>query len=98
MSEDEYKRFINAELSDELLEHIDVTPGRQPSSTFKKFFAWDEALCFLAGKKGLTHKRTAERLIFNFGVGESSTHFGNIDYYRKPPFNMVSADEIWDHF
>ena len=98
MSEDEYKNFINAELTDEVLKHIDVTPGRQPSSTFTKFFAWDEVLCFLTGQKGLTHQRTTERLIYNFGVGDSSTHFGNIDHYRKPPFNMVSINEIWEHF
>lgn len=98
MSEDEYKKYIESELTKKILEHIDVTPGRQPSSTLTKFFAWDEALCFLAGQKGLTHQRTNERLIYNFGVGETSTHFGNIDHYRKPPFNMVSIDEIWSHF
>lgn len=98
MSEDEYKQYIKSELTDKIRKHIDVTPGRQPSSTLTKFFAWDEALCFLAGQKGLTHKPTNERLIYNFGVGDTSTHFGNIDHYRKPPFNMVSIDEIWSQF
>lgn len=98
MSEDEYKQYISEALNDDILSHIDVTPGRQPSSTFTNFFAWDETLCFLAGQKGLTHKRTSERLIYNFGVGDSSTHFGNIDHYRNPPFNMVTINEIWDHF
>jgi len=98
MSEDEYKQYIDGALNKKILSHIDVTPGRQPSSTFTKFFAWDETLCFLAGQKGLTHKRTSERLIYNFGVGDSSTHFGNVDHYRKPPFNMVTINEIWDHF
>lgn len=98
MSEDEYLQYINAELTDEILGHIDVTPGRQPSSTINKFFAWDEVLCFLAGQKGLKHKLAMERLIYNFGVGDGSTHFNNIDHYRKPPFNMVSMNEIWDHF
>lgn len=98
MSEDEYKAYINAELTEEVLAHIDVTPGRQPSSTLGKFFAWDETLGFLAGKQNMTHKRTTERLIYNFGAGESSTHFNNIDHFKQPPFNMISIDEVWQHY
>nr|WP_070961002.1 sulfotransferase domain-containing protein [Hyphomonas sp. Mor2] len=98
MSEDEYKSYISSQLTADVLSHIDVTPGRQPSSTLPKFFAWDEVLCFLAGQRNLTHKRSTERLIYNFGVGDSSTHFSNIDHYRKPPFNMVTIDELWSHF
>ena len=98
MSEDEYRSYISSELTADVLSHIDVTPGRQPSSTLPKFFAWDEVLCFLAGQRNLTHKRSSERLIYNFGVGDSSTHFSNIDHYRKPPFNMVTIDELWNHF
>lgn len=98
MSEDEYKSFVTAEMTEDVLSRIDVTPGRQPSSTLPNFFAWDEALGLLAAQQRLTHKRTSERLIYNFGVGESSTHFNNIDHYRKPPFNMVTIDEIWNYF
>lgn len=98
MSEDEYRTFVADNLTQEILDHIDVTPGRQPSSTLPKFFAWDEVLGFLAALNGMSHKATTERLIYNFGVGATSTHFGKIDHYRAPPFNMVTIDEIWQQF
>ncbi|MEO0551188.1 MAG: sulfotransferase domain-containing protein [Pseudomonadota bacterium] len=98
MSEDEYQAFMERELTKDVLAHLDVTPGRQPSSTLPKFFAWDETLGFLAAQEKLTHKSSSERLVYNFGVGESSTHFENIEHYRRPPFNMVTIDEIWSHY
>ena len=98
MAEDQYLEFTNRALTDELREKIDVTPGRQPSDTLTKFFAWDETLCLLTAMRGQRHKLTTERLIFNFGAGDQSTHFTNVDYYRKPPFNMISIQEIWKYF
>lgn len=98
MSEDEYRAFIEQGLTEDILSKIDVTPGRQPSSTLPKFFAWDETLGYLAAKRNLKHKASDERLIYNFGVGASSTHFNKIEHYRAPPFNMVTIDELWDHF
>ena len=97
-SEDEYLVEIEKHLTDDLLAKLDVTPGRQPSSTLKKFFAWDEMLGFLAAKNGVRHQATKERLIYNCGVGDSSTHFSNIDQFRAPPFNMIEESEVWNKY
>ena len=98
LNEEEYLRYMEENLTPELREKLDVTPGRQPTSTLPRFFAWDEVLGFLAAKAGVKHARTQERLIYNFGVGGDSTHFNNIEHYRKPPFNMVTMEELWQHF
>ena len=98
MTESEYLEFIDKNLTKDLLRKIDITPGRQPSATLKAFFAWDESLCMLTAMHGTKHKRTEQRIIYNCGVGESSGHFYNIDNYRKPPFNMVSPENVWDYF
>jgi sulfotransferase family protein len=98
MSEESYTEFVRKNMDDSIKAHIDVTPGRQPSDTLSKFFAWDETICLLTAKKGLLHKRTTERLIYNFGAGRDSTHFDNIDYYREPPFNMISPSEVWRYY
>ncbi|NOX94574.1 MAG: hypothetical protein GXP04_05615 [Alphaproteobacteria bacterium] len=98
MSEENYTKFITQNLDAITLSHIDMTPGRQPSDTLTKFFAWDETVCLLTAKSGALHKRTTERLIYNFGAGKESTHFENIEYYRKPPFNMISRSEVWRYY
>jgi hypothetical protein len=97
-TEEEYLAEVERVLTPQVVKKIDVTPGRQPTSTIKNFFAWDEALCMLAGMDGLSHKMSDKRLIYNCGAGDSSAHFTKIDYYRKPPFNMIAADEVWDYF
>lgn len=98
MSEEEYKSFVSEGLTAEMLARLDVTPGRQPSSTLPLFFAWDETLGYLAALNDMKHQRTTERLIYNFGVGSDSTHFNKIEHYRNAPFNMITIDEIWDHY
>ncbi len=95
MSEEQYIEFIREALTDEVLQIIDVTPGRQPSLTLRLFFAWDETLCLLCALKGLKHKKTHKRVIYNCGVGKNSTHFRSVMYFRKPPFNMISPKEVW---
>lgn len=98
MSEPQYLAFVADNLTPDLKQQIDVTPGRQPSDTIKKFFAWDETVCLITAMRGQRHKKTDDRLIFNCGAGAGSTHFSNIDFYRSPPFNMIAADEVWEHF
>jgi hypothetical protein len=98
LTETEYLSFIEENLTKDLLKKIDITPGRQPSATLTKFFAWDETLCMLTAMHGAKHKRSDHRIIYNCGVGDSSAHFTKIDYYRKPPFNMVSPNHVWDYF
>ncbi|GJL92364.1 MAG: hypothetical protein DHS20C04_20230 [Hyphococcus sp.] len=98
MSEEDYLAFVDRELTPDIEEAIDVTPGRLPSDTIRRFFAWDETLCLLTAIRGLRHQRTSERLIYNFGAGGKSSHFHDLQYFRKPPFNMISIDEVWDHY
>jgi len=98
LSEEEFLNFIERTLDDELKAKFDLTPGRQPSSTLEKFFAWDEVLCMLCAMKGLVHKKTSKRVIYNCGAGRNSTHMGNIEYFRNPPLNMISPKEVWHHF
>jgi Sulfotransferase domain len=98
MTEDEYLQRIKEILSPEIIAKIDITPGRLPTDTIKNFFAWDETLCLLVALEGMTHKKSKERLIYNCGAGDCSSHFTKIEYYRKPPFNMIAADEVWDYF
>jgi len=98
MSEAEYLDFVQKSLTPDIRSRIDVTPGRQPTSTLEKFFAWDETVCLLTAMEGMTHRRSKERIIYNFGAGEGSTHFHGTDWFRRPPFNMIERDEVWRHF
>jgi hypothetical protein len=97
LTEENYLKFINKALTPEILDRIEVTPGRQPSSTLKNFFAWDETLCLLSALYGYKHRRTSRRTIYNFGLGPESTHFSG-DRYRNPPFNMIEPVEVWNFF
>ncbi len=98
MPEPEYLTFVNDKLSPEITNKIDVTPGRQPTETLRKFFAWDETVCLITALHGLSHKRTENRLIYNCGAGLNSTHFEHLQLFRKPPFNMIDEGEVWDFF
>ncbi len=98
MPESEYLEFVQKNLTDEIKKRIDVTPGRQPSETLSKFFAWDETTCLLTALAGQQHRATSRRLIYNCGAGLESTHFQNLQLFRQPPFNMIGADEVWDYF
>ena len=98
LKESDYLAFVNDALTPEIIERLDVTPPRQPSSTIKRFFAWDETLALLTALSSQDHKKTPKRTIYNFGASADSSRFKNINWYRKPPFNMVSHEDIWDYF
>lgn len=98
MSEQKFLAFTNDALTPDVLRRIDVTPGRQPSVTLRQFFAWDETLCLLTALRNLNHRRSGKRIIYNCGVGDGASHFNDIDNYRKPPFCMIMAEEVWDVF
>lgn len=98
MSEQQFLAFTKDALTPEVLRRIDVTPGRQPSVTLRQFFAWDETLCLLTALRNLTHRRSAKRIVYNCGAGDGASHFDDIDHYRKPPFCMIAANEVWDVF
>lgn len=98
LTEDRYIEFVGRVLTPEIIARIDITPPRLPTNTLRKFFAWDETIALLTALHGLTHKKTAKRTIYNFGAGGDAGHFRDINWYRKPPYNMISIDEVWDHF
>lgn len=98
MSEPAYLDFVKKSLTPSISKMIEVTPPRQPSATLNKFFAWDETVCLLCALHGLVHKPTGKRVIYNFGMGNGGAHFPMNPTYRKPPFNMITHDEIWDVF
>lgn len=98
LSESAYLSFIEEVLTDDVKLKIDVTPPRLPSHTLTKFFAWDETLGLLTALAGKEHKLTSERTIYNCGACKDSSRFKNVGWYMKPPFNMVSHDEIWNYF
>ncbi|EGV28537.1 glycosyl transferase family 2 [Thiorhodococcus drewsii AZ1] len=96
--EDDYLKVVKRIATPEVLARIEITPPRQPSHTFFKFFAWDETLALLTGADGLLHAKTPEQTIHNFGMGKTSTHFGDFDLFRNPPFNLITIDEAWNKF
>lgn len=98
MPEPEYLAFTKAALTPRVRRRLEVTPGRQPSHTLSSFFAWDETLALLTALRGLTHKKTRTRVIYNCGMGALSTHFSDSEIYKLPPFNMICPEEAWDYF
>lgn len=98
MDEKTYLAHVNSLLTSEVKDRIDVTPGRQPTETLRKFFAWDESVCLITAIHGLSHEKTPNRIIYNFGIGDTSTHFDDVRKYRLPPFNLISRDEVWAYY
>lgn len=97
MPEKDFLEFVRRTLTPDVKARIDVTEPRQPSYVLENFFAWDETLCLLTALNGQVHKKTREQTIYNCGLGEGSTHFQG-DHFRKPPFNLITPDEVWDYF
>lgn len=98
MQEKQYLEYVENLLTQEVIDAIDCTKGREATKTLRKFFAWDETLALLTAVNGMKHKKTPHRTIYNFGAGDESGHFKNVNWYRKPPFNMISIDEVWNYF
>ncbi len=98
MSEEDYLQFVESKLTREISDKIDATPGRQPTTTLTKFFAWDETVCLLTALRNQMHKKSDRRLIYNCGAGLDSSHFRELAFFRKPPFNMIGVNEVWEHF
>lgn len=98
LRESEFTAWTKSVMTPEILARLDCTAPRGASITLQRFFAWDETLALLAALADMKHAPTDTRCIYNFGVGEDSTHFSNIDWYRKPPFNMILKSEVWDHY
>ena len=98
MTEEHYLDFVREALTPSMRRIIDVTPGRQPSPTLESFFAWDETLGLITALHGFRHRRTAEQVVFNCGLGAYSTNFSVVQRFQDPPYNMVSPDQVWEKF
>lgn len=98
MPEVNYLKFVRNTLTAKIKTQIDVTPPRQPSIVLESFFAWDETLCLLTALNHQVHKPTKKQTVYNCGMGKGSTHFDDTEMFRKPPFNLITPDEVWQHF
>lgn len=98
MSEPDYLRWVKACLTPNMKALLDVTPGRNCIEVMTSFFSQDSCLCLMTAQRGLLHKKTSKRVIYNCGLGEGGEHFSYAEIYRQPPFNMITVDEVWDYF
>lgn len=101
LPENEYLSFINSTFTDSMKIKIDdLTHPRSCSFTTKKFFAWDETLTHLSALENKYHRPTSKRCIYNFGMDENSSHFplSAEKTFRKPPFNLITPQEVWEYF
>ena len=98
MNETAYLEFAAHNLTDEVRERLDITPGRNVTDVLSRFFSWDSATALVTALAGLKHRLTPERVIYNCGLGEDCGHFTDQQRFRQSPFNMVGPDEVWDHF
>jgi hypothetical protein len=98
LQEAEYLEFVSQSLTRDVVRRLDVTPQRQPTETLTRFFAWDETLALLTVLSDQSHKKTPKRTIYNFGASEGSSRFKDVNWFTKPPYNMVSHEEIWDFY
>jgi hypothetical protein len=93
-----YQDWVKKVITPDVVKRIDCTPPRRATDTLTKFFAWDETLCLLAALKSMWHVPTREMCVYNFGAGKGSTHFANVDWYRRPPYNMIDFKEVWNYY
>lgn len=99
MSEQAYRSYIAANLDENVKSRLDRTPGRDVLKTLQAGFSWDSAVAFLTAQRGLVHRRTPRRAVFNMGITPGIGHFQrDIDFFRRPPFNMISLGEAWAMF
>ncbi len=98
MSEPDYLQWVKGGLTPEIIDALDVTPGRNCIDVMTSFFSQDSCLCLLTAQRGLLHKKTGKRVIYNCGLGEGGEHFSYAEIFRKPPYNMITVDEVWQYF
>lgn len=99
LNEKDYLSYIENALSHDACEHLDITPGRNVLDVLQKFFSWDSCLALITAQNKQLHKKTPKKTIYNFGLNTGSGHFNSQnDALRRPPFNMVTLDEVWDCF
>ena len=101
LPEPDYLDFIHSTTTPSVTQKIDeFTSPRSSSNTTHKFYAWDETLTHLSALENKYHRPTPKRCIYNFGMDEHSSHFpiSNEKVLRKPPYNLISQEEVWDFY
>jgi hypothetical protein len=99
MSENEYTNYVRSALNDDIRGRLDTTPGRNVLQVLETFFSWDSATAFLTAAEGMLHRRTPVPAVVNTGIVPGIGHFRNdTGHTRKPPFNMITLDEAWEHY
>ncbi len=99
MNEDAYCHHVSASMTQDIVSRLGVTPGRDVLKVLKRFFSWDSATAFLTAQKRLLHRRTRKPAIVNTGIQKGVGHFRNdTPHLRRPPFNMITLPEVWDHY
>jgi len=99
LPEPEFTAWVDNELTPEIEELLSVTPPRDPRAVLRRYFAWDECIALLTCLAGLRHKKTKERAVYNFGLGEGQHFYESEEaIFRAPPFNMIAPGEVWNYF
>ncbi|HSV26304.1 MAG TPA: glycosyltransferase, partial [Sedimentisphaerales bacterium] len=98
MAEPDYLAWAGKNLTPEVIRRLNVTPGRNCLPGTTSHFCWDDCTCLITAIFGLSHKKTARRVIYNCGIDANSMHFQNDDRFRRAPFNMIGPNEVWDYY
>jgi len=89
---------VQGSLTPAVAKRLDVTPGRDVLRVLERFFSWDSCTALLTAMDGLVHRRTDRRVVYNCGMTKGSGHFAPSDRFRRPPFNMIAPEEVWQVF
>ncbi len=99
MTEADYLRRIENDLTDDVRMRLDRTPGRDVLKVLQSFFSWDSATAFVTAKHKLFHRRTRKPVVANTGIVSGIGHFTkDSPQFRRAPFNMITLEEAWDHY
>ena len=99
MSEPEFRGWVGQHLTPEVSARLDIL---ETSRTFfaqipleEFYFALDECITVITAAQGMSHRKTSRRVVYNCGLGGSSTHYPDEERFRHPPYNMISPSEVW---
>ena len=99
LNEQDYCAEIASRLTDAIRARLDVTPGRNVLKVLERGFSWDSATAFLTAERGMFHRRTQEHVVHCTGIVSGIGHFNrDIQFFRDPPFQMITLDEAWARF
>ncbi len=97
--EETYLARVAAQMTRRIRKRLDRTPGRDVLRVLESGFSWDSATALVTASLGMEHRRTAEPVVKNTGITPGIGHFReDAEPLRKPPFNMITLEEAWDHF